>query len=126
MITVKLRQRDPINVGSASCGGVYVPDRLFLNIELRALPGLPFGDIGKFSLRLRIDNNVFNSIDPPTDSSFMAAWPSPNYSSRGEWHFLNPGGIGTGFSWAVTGIDDDRMEIGSADRGRINSSHRET
>jgi len=32
-------------------------------------------------------------------------------SRRGEWHFLNPGGIGTGFSWAVTGIDDARMDI---------------
>ncbi len=150
-ILVRLKMRNPINVGWFSYGGVYVPDKvsleiegveeealgsqfanggnfasvtvlnhptgfwqgdgLFLDIEPRALPGLPFGDIGKFSLRLWLDNGQFNSIDPPTDNSFMASWPSPSYMSRIEWHFLNPGGIGTGFNWAVTEIQDASVEI---------------
>lgn len=143
-ILVQLKMSNPVNVGWYSYAGVYVPDRvsleiegveeeaagsqfanggnfanvtvlhhptgfwqgdgLFLNIEPRALPGLPFGDIGKFSLRLWLDNDQFNTIDPPTDDSFMASWPSLNHPSVIEWSFLNPGGIGTGFTHANTGI----------------------
>ncbi|GAB2754480.1 hypothetical protein GCM10027020_03210 [Nocardioides salsibiostraticola] len=150
-IYVKLRMRNPVNVGTFNYGGVYIPDEvlleiegtqesapgsqfanggnfasvtvlnhptgfwqgdgLFLNIEPRALPGLPFGDIGNFSLRLWLDNGAFSTIDPPTDAKFMSSWPSLSHPSKIEWNFLNPGGIGTGFNWAVTGIDKASVGI---------------
>lgn len=86
-------------------------DGFFLNIEPRALPGLPFGDIGKFSLRLWLDIGTFSSVDLPTDASFMNGFPSPTTPPRFEWNFLNPGGIGTGFSWAISLIPNARASV---------------
>ncbi|HHG2225184.1 MULTISPECIES: hypothetical protein [unclassified Synechococcus] len=94
--------------------GAFYNDFLGFNIEPRALPGLPFGDLGKLYIQTRYTNNTFDSVKLPDSSNFMANLirTSTGYNSAPHVElYVFRNGPGTGFDWVTAPIRDIDISV---------------
>ncbi len=87
--------------------GAFYNDFLGFRIEPRALPGLPYRDLGRIYIKTRYTNNTFDSVKLPETNAFMAnlIQTTTGYMSAPYvelWVMRN--GPGTGFDYATAPI----------------------